>query len=419
MCRSLYYIFVFSTIWMACTPGKRSTVHRKIDKKIHQNALLKRVLDSFEKYESQVIYTQIDRDKNNNPSFKSYYWNHRPRHYFYPASTVKMPVALLAAEKINKLRKSKPQIHLFSPLKIMAAHSPQTSAYADSTSPNALPSVGHFIKKIFIVSDNDAYNRLYEFMGQQEINQRLQSMGYDLHILHRLDAPEFDTESNKYTNPVELYEEDLNLYSQGEKYNNLDQRITDLTNLKKGIGYIKNDHQINEPFDFSSKNYISLQSLHAMIQAVLFPESISEDKRFNIADHDMEYIRTQMSKLPRESKYPVYDSTHTDGYCKFFMYGDNKKRIPDFIRIFNKVGWAYGYLTDAAYIVDFKNNVEFILSATINTNTDGIYNDGKYEYETIGLPYLSKLGALFYDFELKRKKKHIPDLSKFKLNYTE
>lgn len=419
MCRSVFYIFIFSTIWFSCSTADRISEHKKLDKIINTDVLVKRVMDSFDKFESQIIYTQINRDKQNKPSFKSYYWNHRPNHYFYPASTVKMPVALLAAEKINRLRKSTSQIHLFSPLKITAARFPQTFVTTDSTSPNGMPSVGHYIKKIFIVSDNDAYNRLYEFIGQQAINQRLQSMGFNVHILHRLDAPEFDTESNKYTNPSELYEEDFNLYSQNEQYNSLDQRIKGLSHLKKGNGYIKKDSLVLEPFDFSAKNFISLQSLHDLIKTIVFPESVPENSRFDIADHDLDYIHIQMSKLPRESKHPIFDSTHADGYCKFLMYGDTKNQMPDHIRIFNKVGWAYGFLTDAAYIVDFKNKVEFMLSATINTNTDGIYNDGKYEYETIGLPYLSKLGKMFYTFELNRKKKITPDLSKFKLNYSE
>ena len=28
--------------------------------------------------------------------------------------------------------------------------------------------------------------------------------------------------------------------------------------------------------------------------------------------------------------------------------------IPSYIRVFNKPGWTYGFLIDAAYIVDFK-----------------------------------------------------------------
>lgn len=119
-----------------------------------------------------------------------------------------------------------------------------------------------------------------------------------------------------------------------------------------------------------------------------------------------------MSELPRESDYPKYpEKDYPDGYVKFLLFGNSKERIPDHIRIFNKVGNAYGYLTDAAYIVDFKNGVEFLLAATIHINENQIFNDGVYEYNSIGYPFLANLGRTIYEHELKRKKKHAPDLA--------
>jgi hypothetical protein len=88
------------------------------------------------------------------------------------------------------------------------------------------------------------------------------------------------------------------------------------------------------------------------------------------------------------------------------------------MRIFNKEGDAYGFLTDVAYVVDFKNNVEFILSASIYCNSDGIFNDDHYDYEKVGLPFMKNLGKVIYEYELQRKRKNVPDLSKFKLDYS-
>ncbi|MBM3440176.1 MAG: hypothetical protein FJX94_04880, partial [Bacteroidetes bacterium] len=53
----------------------------------------------------QVIYTQIDRDSKQHPRFADYYYNLDTALYFYPASTVKMPIAFLALEQLEKLRK--------------------------------------------------------------------------------------------------------------------------------------------------------------------------------------------------------------------------------------------------------------------------------------------------------------------------
>lgn len=91
--------------------------------------------------------------------------------------------------------------------------------------------------------------------------------------------------------------------------------------------------------------------------------------------------------------------------------------MPEGVRVFNKVGWAYGFLTDASYIVDFKNKVEYMLTATIYVNSDGILNDDKYEYETVGHPFLYQLGQTIYQYELTRKRPYQPNLSAFRIKY--
>jgi hypothetical protein len=58
-----------------------------------------------------------------------------------------------------------------------------------------------------------------------------------------------------------------------------------------------------------------------------------------------------------------------------------------------------------------------MLSAVINTNTDGVYNDSKYEYHKLGYPFMRNLGRTVYRYEVQRKRKHKPDLSEFKLKY--
>ncbi len=88
------------------------------------------------------------------------------------------------------------------------------------------------------------------------------------------------------------------------------------------------------------------------------------------------------------------------------------------IRIFNKEGDAYGFLNDIAYVADFENKIEFMLSCTILCNTDGIFNDDKYDYETIGFPFMKKLGQLIYNYEKQRPRKHLPDLSRFVIDYS-
>ena len=58
-----------------------------------------------------------------------------------------------------------------------------------------------------------------------------------------------------------------------------------------------------------------------------------------------------------------------------------------------------------------------MLTATIYVNSDGVLNDDKYDYETIGWPFLYQLGQTIYQYELNRPRKITPDLSQFRLGY--
>jgi hypothetical protein len=85
------------------------------------------------------------------------------------------------------------------------------------------------------------------------------------------------------------------------------------------------------------------------------------------------------------------------------MYGDTKEDIPDHINIHNKVGDAFGYLMDNAYIVDTKYNVSFLVTATIHVNRNGIFNDDDYEYDSIGFPFLAELGRQLHSYYIEKE----------------
>jgi hypothetical protein len=54
-----------------------------------------------------------------------------------------------------------------------------------------------------------------------------------------------------------------------------------------------------------------------------------------------------------------------------------------------------------------------MVTATIYVNKDEILNDDKYEYNEIALPFFYTLGQHLYQYELVRKRKYRPDLSRF------
>ncbi|GHM99437.1 hypothetical protein WSM22_09270 [Cytophagales bacterium WSM2-2] len=375
----------------------------------------RKIIRHKDSLEVQIIYTQINRDSLNRPVFKSFYFHVDSTRYFYPASTVKLPLVLLALEKLNRLNID--GLDKYTPMFSDSVYSGQISVKKDSTSESGLPSVAHYTKKILLVSDNDASNRLYEFIGQKEVNASLKDKGYNIRILHRLERG-LPPDQNRHTEAVRFVKNEAVIYNQPMLVN--EDSIRPPRRVFRGKGFMKGENTIvNQPFEFTYKNSYPLQDQQQILKAILFPESIQQERRFNLTDQDRKFVMQYMSQWPRETKYPAYqkDKSYYDSYCKFLIYGEKKKRIPANVRIFNKVGDAYGYMIDNAYTVDFENNIEFMLSAVINTNTDGIYNDGKYEYHRIGYPFMRNLGKMIYKYELGRKRIRKPDLSEYRMNY--
>jgi hypothetical protein len=411
--RKLLILFLLSIIYTSNAQIKNDALLKDI---LYQNkdSLLQAVLNNPEEYRYQIIYTQINRDEHNKPSFKNYYFNVDKGRYFNPASVVKMPLAFLSLEKLNQLHK--PGVNLYTSMLTDSAWCNQTIAHTDSTAETGKPSIAQYIRKAFLISDNDAYNRMYEFIGQQTINHRLYEKGYpDIRITRRFRRMTMD--ENRHTNPIRFMDDKGNLLYEQPMAFNTDS--FDFSHINKmGHAYLDaNDSLINEPIDFTKANNFPLEDMLMILQSVLFPQSVSVKQRFNLNKKDYAFLDRFLSQYPSETNYPKYDtSTYYDCYVKFFFRG-NKQPMPSYVRVFNKVGWAYGCLTDISYVVDFKNKTEFMLAATIYTNKDGVLNDDKYEYEIVGWPFLYQLGQTIYQYELSRKKKYLPDLSGFKIAY--
>jgi hypothetical protein len=372
-----------------------------------KDSTTKSVLANPETFRYQIIYTQINRDKNGIPHFTNYKLQVDPNKYFNPASMVKMPLAFLSLEKLYEL--NKPAVNKYTTILYDSSYPRQVAMYADSSSNNKRPSIAHFIKRAFLISENDPYNRMYQFVGQRDINRKLHQKGYHSTRITR-QFMGYTEDQNRHTNGI-IFVDDQNkiLYEQTPKYNT-DSFAFGAPVLIGNAHWNSKDELIQGPFDFTKHNNVSLEDFQQMLQAVVFPSSVSTKKRFNISEEDRQFLLQFLSQYPSETNYPKYDSEHFyDSYVKFF-FQDSTHSMPRNIREFNKVGWAYGFLTDVSYVLDTVNNVDYMLSATLYVNSDGVVNDSKYDEATVGFPFLKQIGNAFYQYELKRPRENKPVL---------
>ena len=379
-------LVVSLTITISC--NNSSTI---LDKVLNKNIYeLQKVLKNKEKYDLQILLNEIKRDDSGKAVFKEDAFQLDEGRYFYPASTAKLPIAILSLQKINELRSNGLQISGDTPFFITDKNG-EILVKRDSTHSLGILTINHLIKKIFLVSDDNAYNYLFDFLGTDYINKELTQRGLSkTRLYHKFlfGADNINTWGYTFLN-----ENQKIIYHQPSISALVDLKPNNLKGILKGIGHIKSDSLLLKPMNFERKNRISIRDLEGILKRIIFPEAFSEKELFNLTKTDYKFLRYWMSRTTLESNYPDYnDNKHWDSYCKFFIYGDQKGAMIPEIRIFNKVGQAYGTLTDVAYIKDEKNKIEFFLTATILVNENMIYNDDIYEYNEIGIPFLAALG---------------------------
>lgn len=341
---------------------------------------IKQVMENLKAHEVQIRFTQIDR-RNDSIIFTDHDFQVNPENYFYPASTVKFPAAVAALEKLNEVDS-------------LDMH---TRFYIEGDSVET--TFAKAVSEIFAVSDNAANNRLVEFLGQDDLNQRMQKRGVKpIRIAHRLSTSNADDVTTK---PLVIYMNDSTTVV-SQPIINTSIKPLQLDKIKKGKGFYVNDSLHRGPFDFSLKNYYPVTAQHSLLKRIIFPEAFPEGQRFNLSGEQRDFLLEAMHTLPPKLGYDPEE--FYDSYVKFFMFGDSTDPMPEHIKIYNKVGYAYGTLTDCAYIQDTLNNVDFMITATILVNSDGIFNDDAYDYDEVGIPFLAQLGRELYQFELERRK---------------
>ena len=362
---------------------------------------IQNIVNALDKHRVQIAYTQIDTSSIGTPQFKTWTYGLDEGRYFYPASTAKLPIVLLTLEKIKSLQRKGVDITTTTPFHII---DPKTGVYIaqkDSTHPDGVLTIAHLIKKIFLVSDNDAYNYLFDFLGTDAINEALANKGLKNTQIHHKFL--FGADNQSTWEYAFLKDKDT-VYHQIALQSSFDRTNQGLKDVQTGIGYMDKGQRIDQPMDFSKKNRISILDLQCIVQRVIFPKLFAPEERFDLDSADYAFVRYWMSRHTLESEAPKYTEVdgYYDSYVKFLIYGDTPGKMDGQIRIYNKVGDAYGTLTDTAYIVSEQEGIAFLLTATVFVNDNQIFNDDNYEYDTLGFPFLGALGRAVLAYEREK-----------------
>lgn len=377
--------------------------------------IFRQVLDQHGKYKCQVVYSVIDRNRRNIPSFETHYYHFDKSQYLYPASLAKFPLSMVALQKLSGLKNKGvlPQ----TPVAYDSAWWCQTRSGPDPAQPSGWPSIDGYIRKMMVISDNEGYNRTYEFAGYDYLREQLAGHGLrDMRIIQRFETP-CDSLSHYNTNPVVFFDGKDTLYRQQAAFAQCRLR-NPFGEVWMGSSYYDaNGYLFPFPRSFIFNNFVPLDELHRLMLAAYIPEALPASERWSMDPAYLDLLRTYMGMWPDECRYPSYALPRH--FKKYILMGTGAP-LPDSsdIRIFNVVGRAFGVLADCAYVVDHKNGVEFAVTAIMYCNESDILNADKYEYDAVGLPFMAELGRLLYDYEKSRPRKYLPDLTHLQRLYS-
>ncbi len=317
--------------------------------------------------------------------------------YFYPASSIKLCGAIATLLALNESNRAQGSAY---GLATQIAIEPQFpgDVLIERDASNVVDgtlTVGHLLRKLFLVSDNAAFNHCYELAGQDGINRGMWEAGFSsVRIWHRLSESR-TFEENRIQRAVVLGSgKDQVKQLPGEC--GVDLKNDLWHELDVGTGYLQGGKQIDQPMSFAQKNAILLRDLQDVLVETVRPEIDTGKRGFpGLTIAQRAFVVHALGELPRESSNPRYDPAKVNDHdCKFVLRGVRKVIPAEHLRIYDKIGRAYGFSVENAYIEDTRTGRGFFLAIVLYTNPNGVLNDDLYGYEELAEPFLDGVGEV-------------------------
>ena len=358
------------------------------------DSLVDHVLNNIEKYRFQFMVTEIHESESELYLGETHDYS-VPNWYFYPASMVKLPIAIMSLEKLNETNFSTD-----ATLKFQRDFECGNMKFVDESRQRKL-TFKEMLRKLIIVSNNRYYNSLYHFVTPQRINDELKKRGFvETHIYKDFTGCEMP--QNLKTHGFSIQEIDsTKTYVQNSSHIELEEfaanYIYDSTKLYGSKSEYRGEI-VDGPFDFNYNLEYSIQDIHSTSMRLFFPQFFDEDDRWNLREEDRQFLLESMKSVPKDLRGKEYLNTkkYPDNLYKYIVHGDDNP-IYDGVITYSKMGISYGFVTETAYVTNPKTNKRYVLTANIYVNSNDTVNDGKYEYKELARPFLARFGQLLLE----------------------
>jgi len=327
------------------------------------------VLATPERYRFQVVYADVSGKKLVRHGFRA------DAEYFFPASSMKVPIALALYDRVPKMQK--PWLTRDATLRI--GPEPVITTLARET------------WRALIVSDNASANRLLGFVGHRELHETLWALGMKSARVHTGFQVGSEPVPAEVSPKIEIVKPGGDVDVMPARKSDLVLPPTNAPALAIGKAHIDDGKRVEGPLAFDEKNAMRLAELQDALVRIVRPDLASAT-----STPDLDYARQALGTLASESGLAGYSRNVVADYeLSPFLRGLERVRPRGQFELYAKVGQAFGFLTANAYVVDKKSSRAFFLIATIYANPDETMNDDVYAYDTIAFPVLADVAEAF------------------------
>jgi hypothetical protein len=331
---------------------------------------LQKVLASPETFRFQVVYGTIENGKLEQHLYRA------DAEYFFPASSMKTPIAFATLARSTKAGVPRDaSLRLFP---------------VDGDGPVYTTTIARETWRAIIVSDNFSANRLLAIGGHREIHEMLWATGLKSARIRSGFATGDAIDPAELSPKIEVVDPPKTI---APRKSDLVLPPNDAKNMDVGKAAIVDGRRVEGPLSFANKNAMRLRELQDTMVRIMRPDLVADS---SLSAADREYLQKALGTYPSESGLAGYDRNVVADYQHNpLLRGIERVRPRSKVKVYSKVGQAFGFLVANTYVVETETNRAFFLAAVVFANPDDVMNDDLYAYDTIAFPALADVGEAF------------------------
>jgi hypothetical protein len=314
--------------------------------------------------------------------------------YLYPASAIKIVPAIAVLSHWSEGGAGTPPLDaplLFSDRQADDAfgHTLRVGGYRPQ-------SLADHLEAMLVESSNGSFNALYELAGPVAQNEPFHRGGFpSIRVIHRLSGYNLPKELALYLPSVAWMRGGERVVWRPERsVASLPASSIRLPREEIGVGYLEANSglRVEAPMSFAMKNGVTLADLQRLLVALFHELPETDTARLPALSTASASLMLSLMRGPLADK---------DGVSAESREARFKPMLPGLLALgiersqidyTNKAGRAYGFHLDNARI-RIGDRVAYVTVGML-ANSDGVFNDDRYDYDALSFPALRAVGAM-------------------------